>query len=119
MSLDSTPQPNAEPWDAFSNHTDAASEPNVGTEHAQSSPLSPQRQAAAAKAKAFIKSQTSNVQSMQVTCERRHIHTPSTCPLLRQQGRSLLCHAMYVCTFNSMMPQRGKLVGVVANWFGR
>ena len=72
VSLDSWSQPSAEPWDAFSNHTDAASEPTAAQRmstntQAHSSPLSPQRQAAAARAKAFIKTQTSNVQSMQVS----------------------------------------------------
>lgn len=59
----------AEHWDAFSNHSDAiATEPlvHMAPACAQASPLSPQRQAAAAKAKAFIKSQASNVKSMQV-----------------------------------------------------
>lgn len=71
LSLQSGSQQNAEPWDAFSNHTDAAPEPGVQRPpaYAQASPLSPQRQAAAARAKAFIKTQTSNVQSMQVTQE--------------------------------------------------
>lgn len=70
MSLDSGNQQNAEPWDAFSNHTDEAPELSVqrppAYAQAHASPLSPQRQAAAARAKAFIKTQTSNVQSMQV-----------------------------------------------------
>lgn len=80
VSLDSWSQPSAEPWDAFSNHTDAASEPTTAQRtppntQAQSSPLSPQRQAAAARAKAFIKTQTSNVQSMQVS--KAHCDDPS------------------------------------------
>lgn len=59
-------------WDAFSNQPEAsreaASQAPAGQPSAMS-PLSPQRQAAAAQAQAFIRTQASNVQSMQVaTC---------------------------------------------------
>lgn len=56
-------------WDAFSNHPEASREATSQAPAAQSSamsPLSPQRQAAAAQAQAFIRTQASNVQSMQV-----------------------------------------------------
>ena len=56
-------------WDAFSNQPEASREPISHAPAQQTSamsPLSPQRQAAAAQAQAFIKAQASNVQSMQV-----------------------------------------------------
>ena len=71
VSLDSWSQAGGDAggWDAFSNHTDASrqTEPHASAQQQSAmSPLSPQRQAAAAQAQAFIKAQTSNVQSMQV-----------------------------------------------------
>lgn len=75
VSLDSWSQPsNADStWDAFSNQPEASSQPvpqgpSGGPQPSPLSPLSPQRQIAAARAQAFIKTQTSNVQSMQVHC---------------------------------------------------
>lgn len=56
-------------WDAFSNQPEASREPTSQAPASQSSalsPMSPQRQAAAAQAQAFIRTQASNVQSMQV-----------------------------------------------------
>ena len=78
VSLDSWSQPSNDnsTWDAFSNQPDASAQPaaqlgplpSAGPQPSPLSPLSPQRQAAAARAQAFIKTQTSNVQSMQVHC---------------------------------------------------
>lgn len=60
---------NSSGWDAFSNQPEDSREPTSQAPAVQSaamSPLSPQRQAAAAQAQAFIRTQASNVQSMQV-----------------------------------------------------
>lgn len=70
VSLDSWSQAgNNSGWDAFSNQPEDSREPTSQPPAVQSSamsPLSPQRQAAAAQAQAFIRTQASNVQSMQV-----------------------------------------------------
>lgn len=76
VSLDSWSQSGADTnstWDAFSNQPQGPSQPASQLGHPAAapqpsplSPLSPQRQAATARAQAFIKTQTSNVQSMQV-----------------------------------------------------
>ena len=81
VSLDSWSQasPDTGTWDAFSNQPQGIPEPSwvlhptpqavpsrAAPRPSPLSPLSPQRQAAAAQAQAFIKSQNSNVQSMQV-----------------------------------------------------
>lgn len=69
VSLDSWSQAgNNSGWDAFSNQPEDSREPTSQPPAVQSSamsPLSPQRQAAAAQAQAFIRTQASNVQSMQ------------------------------------------------------
>lgn len=64
-------------WDAFSNQPEASREATSQAPAGQSSamsPLSPQRQAAAAQAQAFIRTQASNVQSMQVATSQCCFH---------------------------------------------